>query len=247
MSDDEIADTLAWFRNLGEYDTNEERNLPKYIAVVNILNEGADIPELNLVVIAKSFGENAAGFKSLVQNFGRGTRPGTDGLRLIDYSGFSRVLIDNVHFVMPVAQGHRRPSGDKSTPGVIQINDQVVFVEQVLEMNFDSLSFAEKYPEFDHQVFSGEDGALQTLFKYSRILGVPNFYDKFGARDTLMSIARHLKSDDERTRLIEDLSRFAWAPSDANNAFREIQSAQERIYLGLRRINQCLPESRPRV
>ncbi len=234
MSDTQIQDTMDWIRNKGSYDSKIQRKTHKYITVVSMLNEGTDIPELNLVTIAKTYSKSAAGFKALIQNVGRGTRPGTEGLRLIDYSGFSKILIDTAHFVMPLNSGQSDDFDLSNHPRpTIEINDQVVFVEEVLQIHFDSLSFHEQYPFFDPDGFVGREGGLKVLYEYSRILGVANFHDKFGARDTLLALAQHLPDDQGRSLLIQSLESISWTASDAHSAFANIASSQERIFKGL--------------
>ncbi len=197
-----------------------------------MLNEGTDIPELNLVIIAKSYGENASGFKAMIQNIGRGTRPGTESLRIIDYSGFSRHLVDESHFVFAVGSREKDESSNGYTGGrsTLELNDVPIFVEDILKINFDSRPFKDRYPDFNYTIFRSKEGSLALLAEVAKNSLDIGLSSAFGPKNVLLKVAELSGAND---RILDQIGAMSWTPSDGKTSIRGNVASQNRIFSGL--------------
>ncbi len=232
------VEILSWIK--------DEENAPqdgshrhKYLIVVDMLNEGVDIPGLNLVVFLKNFGETQGGFRSFIQNLGRGSRVSANktDLRVIDYSGFSCVFAEellNLTINTNLGGGEKRPP---SSP-VLLVDRETVLRENFRESFFrifsERIGFEQKFPEFNLGIFLDEEnGSLWTLAEIAQRLGV-GFTTENGAENTLKRLAEELIVDgDKRSLVIEKLTKLGLKKRDGSEANNGQGLAAQRIYQGL--------------
>lgn len=104
MKDEQRALTMDWIRDeearqsTGKRHTSIEIKQPhhKYLLVINTLGEGVDIPEINHIILAKSYADHdAIGMRELLQNIGRASRLayGKTRFNISDFTGDMRRLL----------------------------------------------------------------------------------------------------------------------------------------------------------
>lgn len=124
------GDQLKWIRDDGALSSDKH----KYLIVDGMVNEGVDIPGLNLVVIHKSMKDSIGGRRKVAQILMRGSRvaPFCTETRVIDYSGRAREVLAGVGQQKKVKVQRRRKAGPAG-PGPIAVVDEVdVVIDETL-------------------------------------------------------------------------------------------------------------------
>jgi len=234
--------TLAWFSDRGSFANQTNRRKRKYIVVVDMLKEGVDIPEINLVVLLRQYGDDMAGFRGLIQHLGRGARQFAEngffksGLRVLDYALYTKWLKGGL---TEISVEPRSSTHNKNPFNYITIDDKLYTPLQFIE-EFLDLSFVEQFPYFDLETF--QQGALRALHELAPSYAVEKFSTDFGPKELLLKIAALLPECSEKTVLLKELADDAiwgWQPGDGSYA-KQTDSASEpshqRIYRALHRI-----------
>ncbi len=242
-------ETFAWFSDKGKFETPDDLKKPKYLVVVDMFNEGVDIPRINLIVLLRRYGEDMGGFRNLIQQLGRGSRNfSIDSffklhLRLLDYSLYSRWLRDGLGQISVEPRDFHGQRLNRP-PGYLMIDDEVMDALH-FQLEYHKLfprdgTFVQEFPFFDLEVFKAQ--SLRSLHELAISYAVPKFGSEFGAKKLMLKVASFLPTSPEKSKLIEQLeddAYWGWKARDgveAKQGKSESDAAVQRIFRALYRI-----------
>ncbi|MBI4405835.1 MAG: DEAD/DEAH box helicase family protein [Deltaproteobacteria bacterium] len=204
--------TLNWFSDKGDFDSEADRKIHKYIVVVDMLNEAVDIPKINMAVLLSPFSMYISGFKELIQALGRSSRPaeGKIDVRIYDYTLHTRWLRDGLSQIMverPPSNRLQHPVSRTLGLVVIQddgkevLRDPVQFNAQYDERFPEDLEFTDRHPCFDVSQF--EKWMVPALEHLAFHLGVKNLRAGGAIVDLLTRLTNYLPDLPEKDELLE--------------------------------------------
>lgn len=207
-------DTYGWFAD------KEKKH--KYVVVVDMFNEGVDIPPINLVILARPYTQTRNGFAALIQQLGRGNR--TDAfkpeLRVIDYTLYTRWLKDGLSSISVESRWQSTEGGRR---GYVVVDDVVYdvkkFVAEFYQLFPGDGTFYTEYPFYDHARFI--QTGLSAIMDLSAKHQLGDFYSDWGPKRLALTLAAELPDSLEKESLIarlEDDAYWGWSKSDGTMA-----------------------------
>lgn len=209
----------------------DDEPISKYLFIVDLLGEGANTQNANLVAFMARYGDTANSYRKAKQNEGRNGRWSyrKPGFRGIDFVGFSDFIFEGLD---AISVERLRPRGKNPIVRRVFLNGKPIDATEFEATYYERFptreNFILRFPFYDDAVF--HSGALKVFQIECPSFGVNSVSESEQLKALFHAFLARIPDDRQKKQVMETLDKQAWPDSIMSQARQGQESALRRIF-----------------